>query len=279
MDKLEKYSPSWAINKSEHFLWGGSRDSLQSCHRFSSAPLTRAEEKHRTAWGAHGVPHHVTSVQGFGQYLHQLYKTLAIRPATSWPRLQSKCYIQSADHRSESSNTMTARSGASLWPLPSPLQHTAWVKPSSLPRAKKEGKQKALGINCQRNKWCPLHSPLPVFLPCACPRVQVLLSFLDSYICQTCHIFHPFLLGAKAKADTTDACWISAICWYFTKDRERKNGREKDKGGTVAVFNEINGLEVPCSALMASIRLFQQSKPGPFQADGVSKSLQHYVSQ
>lgn len=110
------------------------------------------------------------------------------------------------------------------------------------------------------------------FPPCACPRVQVLLSFQHSYICQTCHILHPFMPGAKAKAGVTDAHLISAICWYcflvFHKGK-RENEREKEKGGTVAAFDEINGLKVPCSAVMASIRHAWQGKTGTFQTDGL----------
>lgn len=49
----------------------------------------------------------------------------------------------------------------------------------------------------------------------------------------------------------------------------RENEREKEEGGTVAAFDEINGLKVPCSAVMAPIRHAQQGKAGSFQTDGL----------
>lgn len=62
---------------------------------------------------------------------------------------------------------------------------------------------------------------------------------------------------------------VGIVSWYFTKERARENEREKEKGGTVAEFDEINGLKVPCSAVMASIRHAWQGKTGTFQTDGL----------
>lgn len=155
--------------------------------------------------------------------------------------LQNKCCIQRAVHRSISSNTgQGKRCIASFWPLPSFPQLIAWMKPSPGLHAKNRKSKKVVDANCQHDTNYVLfsHSFLPIFSPCACLRSQVLLSFEDSYICQSCHILHPFMQSAKAKAGATDACSISAVCYLIFHKGKRGNEREKEKGRTVASFNK-----------------------------------------
>lgn len=182
------------------------------------------------------MPRHVTSVQGCGQYLHQLYKTLAIRPATSWPWLQSKCCIQSADCRSESSNTTAARvvhpcghSPALPNPLPEwnpPLRHLLRTGKAASTGCKLPAKQMMSLSLSSVSTPTPPHTP-----PCLVPE------------CKSC--FHSeTVTSVKPVTFCIPSCWeqklkqilqmlvglVQSVDISLKTERERMEERKK-KGG------------------------------------------------
>lgn len=89
-------------------------------------------EKCRVAPVPTGVPWQVKSVQGSGQYLHQLCEILATRPATFWPMLENKY-----------GEEMKCIFLTSLQLCP------AHCLNKTLLYAKEQEQQKALDVNCQ----------------------------------------------------------------------------------------------------------------------------------